>query len=422
MMRQDLDVFEEMLGMNLPKSWSLVPLEKISASEKGAIRRGPFGGSLKKSIFVESGFKVYEQQNAIKNDFQIGHYFIDEKKYREMEGFSVKPNDIIISCAGTIGRIAIVPEDAEPGVINQALMRIRPNTNIVLCRYLKYLLESPKYQRDIFGKSAGSALKNLAAISEIKECKIPLPPLEEQRRIAAILDKADAIRRKRKQAIQYTEELLRATFLDMFGDPVTNPKGWKKEKLGDISKVQGGLQVTSKRRSLPVEVPYLRVANVYRDKLVLDEIKTIQVTQEELKRAALDTGDLLIVEGHGNNQEIGRSSVWNGSIVNCTHQNHLIRVRLDKAKAEPCFVSAFLNSEGGRKQLTKFGKTTSGLNTISTSNVKAAEVFLPPILLQQKYLKVRQEILGCSQTYEHQHQESDNLFNSLLQRAFRGEM
>ena len=158
--------------MNLPKTWSLVALGDIAAHEKGAIRRGPFGGSLKKEIFVESGFKVYEQQNAIKDDFQIGNYFIDEDKFREMEGFNVKPHDLIISCAGTIGKVAIVPCEALPGVINQALMRIRPNPEIILCRYLKWLLESPKYQRDIFGKSAGSALKNLAAISEIKKCKI----------------------------------------------------------------------------------------------------------------------------------------------------------------------------------------------------------------------------------------------------------
>jgi len=149
-----------------------------------------------------------------------------------MEGFNVKPHDLIISCAGTIGKVAIVPYEALPGVINQALMRIRPNPEIILCRYLKWLLESPKYQRDIFGKSAGSALKNLAAISEIKKCKIPLPPLEEQRRIAAILDKADGVRRKRKEAIRLTEELLRSTFLEMFGDPVTNPKGWEIVKLG----------------------------------------------------------------------------------------------------------------------------------------------------------------------------------------------
>jgi type I restriction enzyme S subunit len=212
--------------------------------------------------------------------------------------------------------------------VNNHAHVLRPKQNIDI-RYLCRHLERYDVTPFITGSTRGKLTKSAAS-------KIPIsvPPIAEQRRIAAILDKADAIRRKRKQAIQYTEELLRATFLDMFGDPVTNPKGWDVVKLGAISKIQGGLQVTSKRKNLPIEAPYLRVANVYRDRLVIDEIKTIRVTSEELRRTILDVGDLLIVEGHGNNQEIGRSSVWDGSIKSCTHQNHLIRVRLDDSKAE----------------------------------------------------------------------------------------
>ena len=94
--------------------------------------------------------------------------------------------------------------------------------------------------------------------AEVERIEIPLPPLAEQKRIAAILDKADAIRRKRQQAIQLADDFLRAVFLDMFGDPVTNPKGWEIAELGSISEVQGGLQVSSKRASNPVTVPYQR--------------------------------------------------------------------------------------------------------------------------------------------------------------------
>ncbi|MEM8779348.1 MAG: restriction endonuclease subunit S [Cyanobacteria bacterium P01_G01_bin.49] len=104
--------------------------------------------------------------------------------------------------------------------------------------------------------------------------KIPLPPLEEQKRIAAILDKADAIRRKRKEAIRLTEELLRSTFLDMFGDPVTNPKGWKVESLENISIVQSGIAKGKKvNPSEAISMPYIRVANVQDGYLNLDEIK-----------------------------------------------------------------------------------------------------------------------------------------------------
>ena len=256
----------------------------------------------------------------------------------------------------------------------------------------------------------------------LKAIKVPLPPLDEQRRIAAILDKADAIRRKRQESIRLTEELLRSTFLDMFGDPVTNPKGWEMADIDSISQIQGGLQVTTKRFGNPLEIPYLRVANVYRDRLDLSEIKTMPVTHAELERIKLERGDILIVEGHGNPEEIGRSSVWDASITPCIHQNHLIRVRINLSIADPVFISAYLNSPGGRKQLFNFGKTTSGLNTISTSNVKNTKVLLPPISEQKRFHQL------VTSTKKIQNKANDNLdinqqlSNSLTHRAFRGEL
>ncbi|TVQ53958.1 MAG: restriction endonuclease subunit S [Spirulina sp. DLM2.Bin59] len=295
---------------------------------------------------------------------------------------------------------------------------VRPNQSVLDAAYAFYWIISQKTKHDIRNLVKGIHLYP----KDILRLEIPLPPIEEQRRIAAILDQADAVRRKRQEAIRLTEELLRATFLDMFGDPVTNPKGWDVYSLGSISIVKGGLQVTSQRVNNPIEVPYLRVANVYRNKLNLDEIKTIRVTQNELERTKLKIGDILIVEGHGNSQEIGRCSIWDGSILNCTHQNHLIRVQINDKIANSTYISAFLNSHGGRRQLIKFGKTTSGLNTISSSNVKSVSVLVPSIAEQEKYVKIDNqvnELLDNSQTHL---QYINELFNSLLQRAFRGEL
>lgn len=314
--------------MNLPNTWSLAALGDIAAPEKGAIRRGIFGGSLKKEIFVESGFKVYEQQNAIKDDFQIGNYFIDEDKFREMEGFNVKPNDLIISCAGTIGKVAIVPYEALPRVINQALMRIRPNTDIILCRYLKWLLKSPKYQRDIFGKSAGSALKNLAAISEIKKCKIPLPPLEEQRRIVTILDKADGVRRKRKEAIRLTEELLRSTFLEMFGDPVTNPKGWRKISLGELlaEPLQNGAYFPKERYvEAPDGVEMVHMSDAFYNFVERGQLKRVQVTSEEFEKYKLIPNDVLIARRSLNYEGSAKPCLISGADQPLIFESSLIR-------------------------------------------------------------------------------------------------
>ena len=342
----------------------------------------------------------------------------------ELERYSLRKGDFLFNTRNShelVGKTSVFNLDEENWLYNNNIMRVRFCENIAPY-YINLAFHFHLVQRQL--EATKSKTTSVCAIYDYQLVKIqiPLPPLKEQRRIAAILDKADAVRRKRQEAIALTEELLRAAFLEMFGDPVTNPKGWEVVPIGDISKVQGGLQVTSKRSTNPLEVPYLRVANVYRDRLVLNDIKLIRVTHQELERTTLQTGDLLVVEGHGNSEEIGRSSVWDGSIPNCTHQNHLIRVKLDLKRAEPTYISAFLNSAGGRRQLTQFGKTTSGLNTISTSNVKATEVLLPPLSEQKKYSELKQKIAMCLRLHQRHFQHTSDLFNSLLQRAFRGEL
>ena len=164
--------------------------------------------------------------------------------------------------------------------------------------------------------------------------------------------------------------------------------GWERANLGDLSQVQSGLQVTKKRNVHPIETPYLRVANVLRDRLDLDEVKYMRVTQREFERVKLKLGDLLIVEGHGNASEIGRAGIWDGSICGCIHQNHLIRARLDQSIMLSEFACAYLNSSSGREHLLRSGKTTSGLNTITTSNVKSCDIFLPPLDLQRRYTQL----------------------------------
>ncbi len=284
-------------------------------------------------------------------------------------------------------------------------------------RWVARLLRWVRLERFTRGSGVPTLNRNLVHVVPVR-----VPPVAEQRRIADILDRADAIRRKRRAAIALTEELLRSTFRDMFGDPVTNPKEWRNLPLGDIAEVQGGLQVSRKRAQHPLEVPYLRVGNVYRGSLNLEEIKTMRITKRELERTLLQEGDILLVEGHGNIDEIGRAAVWDGSVGGCVHQNHLIRARVDKAKADPAYTAAFINSAGGQRQLQRFGKTTSGLNTISTRQVRSTRILVPPMSLQSGYAERTQAILRAQSRLEAAADEADTLFHALTQRAFRGDL
>jgi type I restriction enzyme, S subunit len=144
------------------EGWEVTPLGQLAK-----LVRGPFGGSLKKEIFVSSGYAVYEQQHAIYSDFRSFRYFITEEKFRELRRFAIAANDIIMSCSGTMGKFAIIPDDAADGVINQALLKLTPNGYCNI-RFLKEVLELPSVQEKLLSQSAGGAIKNVVSVEQIK--------------------------------------------------------------------------------------------------------------------------------------------------------------------------------------------------------------------------------------------------------------
>ena len=170
---------DEEIPYNLPFGWTWCRLNEL-----GIYRKGPFGSSLTKSMFVpksKHSIKVYEQKNAIQKDYRLGEYYISEDKFSEMQSFVTHPSDIIVSCAGTIGETYFLPQDAPIGIINQALMRVRLY-NLGLVDYWQlffaYILLSEKDM-----KGAGSAIKNIPSFEYLKGILVPLPPLQEQKRI-----------------------------------------------------------------------------------------------------------------------------------------------------------------------------------------------------------------------------------------------
>ncbi len=144
--------------------------------------RGPFGGSLKKSSFQTTGYAVYEQQHAINNQFSDIRYFVDKKKFQDMARFQLRPGDLIVSCSGTMGRIAIAPDNLYEGIINQALLRLTPS-NKIKSEFLKLWMESPNFQEEIEVRAQGAAIRNMASVKILKELDIPIPNMSEQEEI-----------------------------------------------------------------------------------------------------------------------------------------------------------------------------------------------------------------------------------------------
>jgi type I restriction enzyme S subunit len=184
------EIMEEEIPFEIPENWKWVRLDDL-----GDYRKGPFGSSLTKSMFVpksENSIKVYEQKNAIKKNWHLGDYYITKDYYNEkMKNFTVSPGDIIVSCAGTIGETYVMPEDIELGIINQALMRMKIfkpiNVDFFLI-YFEYILK-----RQARKNSKGSAIKNIPPFSIFKKLLFPLPPLKEQDRIVSKIEELMAM-------------------------------------------------------------------------------------------------------------------------------------------------------------------------------------------------------------------------------------
>lgn len=196
--------------------------------------RGPFGGSLKKSSFKESGYAIYEQQHAINNQFENIRYFIDDKKFQEMKRFELFSGDLIMSCSGTMGKVAIVPDNIEKGIINQALLKLSPSNELNV-KYLKYWMESESFQESISLHSKGAAIKNVASVKILKQIEIPFPKNNIQKQIVEILDKTfesiDQAKVNIEKNIENTKELFQSRLNEIFSQ---KGDGWEERTLDEV--------------------------------------------------------------------------------------------------------------------------------------------------------------------------------------------
>lgn len=338
--------------------------------------------------------------------------------FNSLRGGRIAHSDILIVKDGaTTGRTCFVPQDFpfEKAAVNEHVFRLAVDPDRASPRYVFHYLRSPAGRAGMMSDFHGATVGGISR-GFIDKVQVPLPPLPEQRRIAAILDHADALRAKRRQVLNHLDSLTQSIFQDMFGEIVTTAT------VGDVATIQGGLQVSTKRASLPITVPYLRVANAHRGRLELSEVKTLQATEDEIRRTRLEAGDLLFVEGHANPIEVGRVAAWSGEIVTCVHQNHLIRGRLDQSRMVPIFALTWLNTGRGAAHFRRAGRTTSGLNTISAATVRSAPIPVPPLDRQHAFAEKVALVASEREAAKRACAADDELLASLQSRAFRGEL
>lgn len=212
-------LFLDMFGdpVSNPKGWEIKNIEEITKSNKSSIKRGPFGGALKKEIFVDEGYLVYEQYHALNNDFSMSRYFIDENKFQELKGFEVNPGDIIISCSGVyLGKLAIVPKGARKGIINQALLKITLDESKMKNDFFVFLFSHKNFREKYFDANRGAGIPNFPPMSEFKKFPFITPPLKLQEQFAervAVIEEQKAIAQKQ---LEKSEELFNSLLQKAF--------------------------------------------------------------------------------------------------------------------------------------------------------------------------------------------------------------
>lgn len=342
--------------------------------------------------------------------------------FQQMGKGQILPGDILIVKDGaTTGKVSFVGDEFpfSKAAINEHVFRLRVNEYQADQAYIFRFLQSPAGQAGILSDFRGATVGGIGR-TFLEKVALQLPALAEQRRVAAILGKADKIRHERRDSLRTWKTFPYSVFLELFGDPVLNSMKWPEQRLQDVSIIQSGI---AKGRKLDgqgaVEVPYMRVANVQDGRIALDDVKEIEVLPSDIERLRLKSGDILLTEG-GDPDKLGRGAVWRGQIDPCIHQNHIFRVRPNETMVLPDYLSAIIGSPRGKRYFLRAAKQTTGIATINRNQLDNFPVLIPPLDLQKLFTRLIQKAMTMEQRLSNAAKSQEDLYSALLQEAFAG--
>lgn len=328
----------------------------------------------------------------------------------------IKKNDILIAASSgslsVVGKAARALDDFNGG-FGAFCKVLRPNAKVDPAYFANYFFTS-EYRRKISSVAAGANINNLRN-SDIDDLEIPLPPLAEQKRIAAILDKADAIRRKRQQAIELADEFLRSVFLDMFGDPVTNPKGWNVSNIGALCSVLTGSTPSRQENSyFSGNIPWVKTNEV--DGYIIKETEEY-ITEEGIRNSNCKLNPIgsivLAMYGQGKTRgKVGILGIEAATNQACAVIHPSININMG-------YLYNYLKLS--YETLRALGQG-AGQPNLNLSIVKNFSVLMPPIELQREFAKRVEKVEALKAKLKASQLQAEEQFKALSQRAFAGEL
>ena len=368
-----------------PKEWDRKNLEDLCI-EKGLVR-GPFGGTLKKECFVNTGYKVYEQKNAIYKDVNIGDYFINDEKYQELQRFAVNDGNFIVSCSGTIGKIFRIPKGALRGIINQALLNIKLDEDIIESEFFYHYFQWDSFQRKIIDNTQGGAMQNLVGMNIFRKTKLAVPLREEQQKIATILSTWDKAIELKEKLIEQKKEQKRGLMQKLLTGEVRLPgfEGeWKEVLLRDIfCRFSTGL---NPRNNFKLNsgglIYYVTIKNFHDGMIYLDE--RCDLVDENAfilinNRADLRKDDILLASIG----RVGDVCLIKEDPKNWNINESVFSLRPNKKMIFPAF-AYYILSHDRTKSILEMKTTGSTFKSIKMTDLKKINCNIPSDLNEQK--------------------------------------
>ena len=325
----------------------------------------------------------------------------------------IYPKDtVLIAMYGaTIGASSILKIEA---ATNQACAAFVKRDDVIP-EYLYAFLESQ--QSRFIEDAVGGAQPNISA-GYLKQIDMPLIPVEEQRRIAALLDKVSDLIAKRRAQLDKLDLLVKSRFVEMFGDPVLNPMKWPEQSLENMADIVSGITKGRKTKEIELmEVPYMAVSNVKDGYIDWTTVKTILATKSEIEQYRLLPDDVLMTEG-GDPDKLGRGAIIRQPLENCIHQNHIFRVRLDESVLLPSYFAEFLQHQKAKQYFLKCAKQTTGIASINMRQLKGLPILVPSQEIQLKFANFVRRVDQSKLTIQQSLDKLKVLKKALMQQYF----
>ena len=327
---------------------------------------------------------------------------------------NIKPGDVLMTIVGTVGRSAVVNSSLGKITLQRSVAVLHPNRDICNSRFLMYALIS---KRSFFEREAHGVAQKGIYLKQLSDIELDFPDLEQQLLIINKLDRINQIIYKRKEQLEFLDAIIKARFVEMFGDNMENKRNFPIESLDVHANIVSGITKGRKTKELNLtEVPYMAVSNVKDGYIDWTTVKTILATSSEIEQYRLQTNDVLMTEG-GDPDKLGRGALLTTVPENCIHQNHIFRVRLD-SRVNPVYFEEYLQTARPKRYFLKAAKQTTGIASINMTQLRHMPLILPPMEEQKEFADFVHRVDKSKVVVQKALDETQTLFDSLMQEYF----